>query len=67
MNIQELQSERDALQNRLRGIIQKELDQFQNNTGVGVNSVSTYLVSFQAISGAKATYIINKVQVDLDI
>lgn len=67
MNIQELQSERDALQKRLRSIIQSELDQFQNKTGVGVNSVSTYLVSFQAISGTKATYIINKVQVDLDI
>jgi len=67
MNIQELQSERDALQNRLRSIIQKELDQFQNKTGVCVNSVSTYLVSFQVISGTKATYIVNKVQVDLDI
>jgi len=67
MNIQELQSERDALQNRLRSIIQEELDQFQNKTGVGVNSVMSYLVSFQTISGTKATYIINKVQVDLDI
>ncbi len=67
MNIQELQAERDALQKRLRSYIQEELRSFRIQTGVGISSVNVHLVHLQEIGWSINDYIVDEVQVGLEI
>jgi len=67
VNIQELQSERDALQTRLRNYIYKEVSDFQEKTGISVDSVQADIVSCQQLLFDKPKYYVNKVKVDLVI
>jgi len=67
MNIHELQSERDALQIRLRSIIQNELNKFTELTNVGVKSTYIDTVSYRNIGDKMSTYIVHAVNVDLDL
>lgn len=67
MNIQELQSERDALQRKLREYIHKELFAFQEKTGVSVDSVYVDMVSYQQLLFEKPKYYVSNVKVGLDL
>jgi len=67
MNIQELQSERDALQIRLRNYIYKEVSDFQEKTGISIDSIQVDIVSCQQLLFDKPKYYVSKVQVYLDI
>lgn len=67
MNIQELQAERDALEKRLRKYIQSELQQFQEYTKIGMSSINILLIDVKEIYGTKVEYLVNNVQVELDI
>lgn len=67
INIQELQAERDALEERLRSYIREELASFQLVTGVGISSAYIDIVSYRNLGDVNTTYIVNKVEVKLDI
>lgn len=67
MNIQELKTEREAFENRLRKMLQQEVDYFQEITGVSVKSIDVDMLSIQITSKPNLDYFVEKVKVNLDL
>lgn len=67
MNIQELKTEREAFENRLRKMLQYEINYFQEITGVYVKSIDVDMLSAQIISKPNLDYFVEKVKVNLDL
>lgn len=67
MNIDELKDEKIAMENRLKILIEKELRDFQINTGTSIKRVSVGFHSIGVFGSTKQEFIVDSVCCEVDL